>query len=674
MRRPVPPPLRSLAAGLSLCLSVAATAGEPTPADVAFFESRIRPLLVAHCGECHGGDELQGGLRLDGRAALLAGGDSGPAVVPGDAAGSLLIGAVRWESYEMPPDGKLPDTAVADLERWIDLGAPWPAGRESTGSHAPPSAFDLEARRAAHWAWRPVRDPAVPAVRDQAWPNSPVDRFVLARLEAGGLHPAPPADRRALIRRLSFDLTGLPPTPDAITRFLSDDRPEAEGRLVDRLLASPHFGERWGRHWLDLVRYAESRGHEFDHDAPGARHYRDYVIRAFNADVPHDRFVREQIAGDLLTEPRPHPTRGFDESILGTGFWHLGEWVHSPVDTREDEAERFEDMLDTASKTFLGLTVACARCHDHKFDAISTRDYYALAGYLRSSDYRDVRFETRDHNRRVARELDELDREANVDLRAMLGDAGASHMPEASGTPDESPGRVVVDYTGGDPREFLPEGFAFGPRPVRPGDLRASRGADGPVLTVATVGSARRDRAWDRLESIPEPATNRRGVLTAWDRAGKTLRTSEFELTSGRLSYQMRGGCLAVAVVDSHRLVVGPLHGETVEEVKPGAADQVRWVTHDLSRYAGRRMHVEFTVRGDDPLELLRIVDGDPPADARNGPRHLGGRAYDARRPRPGRPLAARPGTAGGRHPHPVPHRTGDAGRHGRGRIRGDPR
>ena len=202
---------------------------------------------------------------------------------------------------------------------------------------------------------------------------------------------------------MTFDLIGLPPTPDEIDAFLRDDSPDAFDKVVDRLLASPQFGERWARHWLDLVRYAETRGHEFDYVIPNAYQYRDYVIRAFNADVPYDQFVTEHVAGDLLDQPRLHPTEGFNESILGTGFWFLGEEVHSPVDIRQDEADRFDNRIDVLTKTFLGLTVSCARCHDHKFDAISTKDYYSLFGFLESSSYRLVRFEALEQNRRVAR-------------------------------------------------------------------------------------------------------------------------------------------------------------------------------------------------------------------------------------------------------------------------------
>src|SRR5207244_2072482 len=211
--------------------------------------------------------------------------------------------------------------------------------------------------------------------------------------EAKGLRPAEPADRRTWIRRVTFDLIGLPPTPAEIDAFLTDDSPQAFERVVDRLLASPHYGEHWARHWFDLVRYAESRGHEFDPNIPNAWQYRDYAIRAFNADVPYNQFVTEHIAGDLIARPRLHLTQKFNESILGTGFWFLGEEVHSPVDIRQDQADRFDNRIDVLTKTFLGLTVACARCHDHKFDAISTQDYYALYGFQSSSSYRLVRFD-----------------------------------------------------------------------------------------------------------------------------------------------------------------------------------------------------------------------------------------------------------------------------------------
>src|SRR5262249_36713033 len=267
---------------------------------------------------------------------------------------------------------------------------------------------NLQKRKMEHWAWQPIQLSAVPAVRDAAWAQSPVDAFILSRLEAKGLKPAERADRRRLLRRVTFDLVGLPPTPEEINAFLKDDSPEAFAKVVDRLLDSPRFGERWARHWLDLVRYAESRGHELDYTTPNAYQYRDYVIRALNADIPYDQFVTEHIAGDLMQRPRLHPRERFNESILGTGFWFLGEEVHSPVDTRQDEADRFDNRIDVMTKAFLGLTVSCARCHDHKFDAISARDYYALFGFLESSSYRLARFDSLEQNRRIAVELAKL--------------------------------------------------------------------------------------------------------------------------------------------------------------------------------------------------------------------------------------------------------------------------
>jgi hypothetical protein len=265
--------------------------------------------------------------------------------------------------------------------------------------------FDLDKRRREHWAWQPVQMVAPPRVRDAAWVASPIDQFILRGLEDAGIAPARRAEKRALIRRLYFDLIGLPPAPHEVDAFVANDAPDAIEKVVDRLLASPFFGERWARHWLDLVRYAETRGHEFDHVVPNAFQYRDYVIRALNDDLPYDQFVIEHIAGDLVHRPRRHPTEGFNESVLGTGFWCLGEELHSPVDIRGDETDRIDNKIDVFSKTFLGLTIACARCHDHKFDAISMRDYYALGGFLLSSSYRQVPFQAMQRNQAVAREL-----------------------------------------------------------------------------------------------------------------------------------------------------------------------------------------------------------------------------------------------------------------------------
>ena len=386
-------------------------------AQLEHFERRIRPLLSRRCFQCHSrkAKQVKAGLYLDSRVAILQGGDSGPALKPGDVKGSLLAQSIRYTGdYEMPPQGKLPANEIKLLEDWIRDGAPWPKASDIPVRDKIERA-DLDTLKAQHWVWQPVDENVQPgAIRNTSWPRTPIDHFIMARLESRSLKPAPAADRRTLLRRVSFDLTGLPPAPDDLRAFLADTSPKAYAQAVDRLLNSRAFGERWGRHWLDLVRYAESRGHEFDYNSPNAHQYRDYVIRAYNADVPYNQFVREHLAGDLLAEPRLNPQDGSNESILGTGFWFLGEWCHSPVDIRKDEIDRFDNMIDVVGKTFLGLTISCARCHDHKFDPIPTTDYYGLSGFLQSSSYRLARFDTLDHNRGVAEQLDVARRRART--------------------------------------------------------------------------------------------------------------------------------------------------------------------------------------------------------------------------------------------------------------------
>lgn len=399
-----------------------APAQEPDAAAIEFFEKQVRPILVSRCYECHDSKqkEPKGGLRVDSRASLLAGGETGPAIVPGKPKEGYLVDAINYgETYQMPPKGKLPAAEIVTLTKWVEMGAPWP---KEDGPKVLTKDFDLAKRKAEHWCWQPLQQPAIPTVKNEAWIKQPLDKFILAKLEAANISPALPADKRTLIRRVYFDLIGLPPTPDEVNAFLKDESPQAFEKVVDHLLQSPHFGERWGRHWLDLMRYAESRGHEFDYTIPGAWQYRDYVIRALNADVPYDKFMTEHIAGDLLVQPRVNPERKFNESILGTGFWFFGEWIHSPVDIRKDETDRFDNMIDVFSKSFLGLTVTCARCHDHKFDALSQKDYYALFGYLQSSGHRLVRFETQLEEQRIARELGDLDSVYRVRVGDVIAD------------------------------------------------------------------------------------------------------------------------------------------------------------------------------------------------------------------------------------------------------------
>jgi hypothetical protein len=359
----------------------AETAREFAAADLDFFETRIRPVLVEHCYQCHSGDSdvLQGGLLLDSREGVLAGGDSGPAAVPGKPGESLLIEALKYESFEMPPDGKLAESVIADFSEWIETGL---ADPRTGGATQRPTAANVEEGR-KFWCFQPVRDHEPPAVQDAAWPHGDVDRFLLAKLESQNLRPALDADRAAWLRRVTFDLIGLPPTPQEIDAFIDDTIPGAHERVVDRLLASPHFGERWGRHWLDVARFAESSGGGRSIVFKDAWRYRDYVIDAFNEDKPLDEFIVEQLAGDLL----PHADEAEDrDHLIATAYLLLGAHNYEEQDKRLLEMDVVDEQLDTISRGLLGMTVACARCHDHKFDPIPTADYYALAGIFRSTN------------------------------------------------------------------------------------------------------------------------------------------------------------------------------------------------------------------------------------------------------------------------------------------------
>lgn len=352
-----------------------------------FFENKVRPILVNRCYECHSGEKTEGGLNLESRKAILKGGDYGPAIEVGDPEESLIIDAVNYgDFYEMPPKSKLPQEEIDILTKWVEEGAAWPATDDIAISNE--EEFDVETRKGEHWCWQSVIRPKIPEIESE-WGTDPLDKFIEQQVSSAGLKVAPQADRATLLRRLCFDLVGLPPTPAQIQAYVVEQTMTLE-QMVDELLASPHFGERWARHWMDLTRYAETCGHEFDYPIHNAYRYRDYLIRAFNSDVSYDQLVREHIAGDLLTEPRRNPKHQYNESILGTGFWFLGEATHGPVDVKGDEAGHIDNQIDVMTKTFLGLTVACARCHDHKFDAISTEDYYSLSGFLQSSRRQDA--------------------------------------------------------------------------------------------------------------------------------------------------------------------------------------------------------------------------------------------------------------------------------------------
>jgi hypothetical protein len=362
----------------------------PTPEQARFFESKVRPVLVETCVKCHGPEKQKSHLRLDTRAGAVAGGDSGPAVVPGNPAESLLVTAIRHEDdvLKMPPSKKLAPEVVADLTRWVQMGAPWPgpggegaeAGAKATSSGTRKGAFTITDKDRAHWAFQPLKRPGVPVVKDPGLVRNPVDAFILAGIETKGLKPNPPAATHELVRRAYFDLTGLPPTPEELEAFVNDKAPDSYERLVDRLLDSPRYGEKWGRHWLDLVRFAETNSYERDNPKPSAWRYRDYVITSLNQDKPFDRFVREQLAGDELAD-------GGSDGLIATGYYRLGIWDDEPTDREQALFDGLDDIVATTAQVFLGLTVDCARCHDHKIDPIAQADYYKLVSFFRNINH-----------------------------------------------------------------------------------------------------------------------------------------------------------------------------------------------------------------------------------------------------------------------------------------------
>ena len=385
--------IRSALSRIILCAAaLVAGAGRAVTAEeggVEISAAAVRSLLASRCGKCHDDATAKGGLSLASAAGLLAGGDSGPAIVPGKPEESLLLAAVGYadDRVQMPPDGKLSAAEIKSLSEWVMQGAPWPAAGAPAGAPvaraAPRRITDADR---AHWAFQPVHDEAPPEVANEAWPRGAIDRFILARLEAAGLPPVEPADKRTLLRRATFDLTGLPPTPEEMEDFLADESPEAFETVIERLLASPQYGERWGRHWLDVVRYADARDLiqlPPESDFREAWRYRDWVVDAFNRDLPYTDFLSRQIAGDLLQPD--DPGRIDAEALVATGFLAIADFVPGDVDKERMIADCVNDQIDVVGRTFLGLSLACARCHDHKFDPVSTDDYHALAGIFLST-------------------------------------------------------------------------------------------------------------------------------------------------------------------------------------------------------------------------------------------------------------------------------------------------
>ena len=577
-------------------------AAEPlTPAQVDFFEKRIRPFLANDCYECHGAEKQKGGLRLDSRNALRKGGDSGPAIVPGDAAQSLLIQSIRHEhaDHRMPKDRpKLSDSAIASFVQWVNDGAPdprdHPPSTESAGAAGWESVF--QARR-EWWSLQPLKKPVLPAVKDIGWSDQPIDRFILARLEASGIRPALPASPMTWLRRVHFVITGLPPSPEELRVFLEDPSQAGRARVLDRLLASPHYGERWARHWMDLVRFAETYGHEQDFDIPHAWRYRDYLIRAFNADVPYDQFLKEHVAGDLLPTPRRHPTAGFNESVIGTGWWYLHQATHAPVDPALDEADRIDNQIDVFSKTFLGLTVACARCHDHKFDAVSTQDYYSLTAYLRGSRQEiasldpdgtlEPRVEELRHQH--ARETTSL-REALTRVRTGGGPGIAAylsaarevlHGPAKAGDTEANAATDLVfeDFEDGTYTRWKVEGTAFGTEPAagKHPHQQAVEGFEGRRLANS---------------------------FTQGDAPKGALRSSPFPVTHPYLRFLLGGG-----IPTKKARIVLRVEGREVREASGQNRERLEPRIWDVREFAGKTATLEIIDDDDSTWGHINVDD-----------------------------------------------------------------
>ncbi|HLQ38050.1 MAG TPA: PSD1 and planctomycete cytochrome C domain-containing protein [Planctomycetota bacterium] len=572
--------------GFGLVATAVLAQQQPPAADrLQVFEAEVRPLLSEHCWRCHGRQVQKSGLRLDHGSFLRAGGTRGPALEAGDPAHSLLLRAVHYQDVDlqMPPRSRLAPAQVAVLERWIADGAFWP-DEPVPAAAAPAPGFDFEQRR-RHWAWQALCDPPSPPVRDATWVRDPLDAFVLAGLEAAELAPAPPASPAGLLRRVCFDLVGLPPAPALVTAFSADPSEQRYRAIVDDLLASPRFGERWARHWLDLVRYAETLGHEYDFEVPNAWRYRDYVIRALAADVPYDQFVREHLAGDLLPVPRRDPVTGANESVQGTAFWWFVEQTHSPVDVVQAQADRVANQIDVLGKTFLGLTVACARCHDHKFDAITTVDYYALYGIVAGARYAQQPLQPCDLQGEGYRAVLLLQRRlaTAVATAAAAADSADPRWRQLALLPperwDERLGSAAVPA-------------------LRPGDTLIADAGDaaGWQLSDDGFGSAPwRGPVADDLPAqlqwrlLPGPwwhsgvaGTHRHGLLT----------TRSFVLDRPFVHVRVAGsGARATLVVEGFQLVRDPIYGGLHRSIGGGDA---RWVTYEVGRWQGRSAYLQF--------------------------------------------------------------------------------
>ena len=668
---------------LPILIAESGACGELEKVRLEFFERKIRPVLADRCFKCHSADseKLKGGLQVDHLAYLLKGGESGPAIVEGDPGASRLIEALHYGNpdLQMPPKSKLPGLVVADFEKWIADGAAWPdekLPKRNQGSQV--KTFDLEKRRAEHWCWRPVEDPVPPPVKNTDWPKSPIDQFILSRIESAGLRPALPADRRVWLRRVYFDLIGLPPSPKQLEDFVEDKSESAYRRVVDELLASPGFGENWARHWMDLVRYADTYGHEFDYPIRYAFEYRDYLIRAFNEDVPYDLFVKEQIAGDLLDKPRWNSSGDFNESVLGTGFWFLYEATHAPTDVRADECDHMDNQLDVFGKSFLGLTISCARCHDHKFDAISAADYYSLTSYLKSSLRQEISVDPGQTREKTAQQQRELRRRLMKNSPGVSVEAEKSNRPGSAFLAAAHLARVKASKSEVATAEKQ-QGFSAGTvsawirlfeaasssgqgkeKPQAPNEW-LSTWVEKPAMAVKEIGKIKRNQAAEQSflnrgkvfadfseGKLPNgwvssgtafSASGDGGKISfgpkesfAWpgcldgallgDKPCGVLRSPSFVIESGNINVRLKSDRLYMRVImDNYQMAQfnGLLFkGTTLKQVNTGG--EFQWVSlgGDLKKYIGHRAYLEFVDGGSGTtvIDEIRLSSENAPPGA----------------------------------------------------------
>lgn len=553
-----------------------------------FFESKIRPVLVTECYDCHGASKAKGGLRLDSRAAILEGGDSGPTLVAGDPEKSLLIQSLAHthadEDLHMPKEGaKLDDAALKHFVEWIRMGAPDPRDKPEPVLSSEQSWELTLAQRKQWWCFQPVKNPPAPVVKDAAWSQHPVDRFILAKLESEGLAPAAPADALTLIRRLSYVLTGLAPTPEELSAFqraYSEDRESSTEHLINRLLASPHYGEKWARHWMDWVRYAESYGSEGDPPIPYAWRYRDYVIRAFNDDVPYPQLVREAIAGDFLAEPRINKETNLNESALGIGQLRMVLHGFSPTDTLDEMVTFTDNQIDTVTKAFQGLTVSCARCHNHKFDAISQADFYALFGIFTSTHPAVVDVNAPDLGKAERKELTALKQQ----LHQVVGKAwlqAAEKLEPVAATPAAPSAAVELVRWDLRKEKWFTDGHGVAQGTTKPGEFSVATEGSGIIARVHPAG------VFSDLIS-----TKDRGVLMS----------PRFKCEGGTLWMRSSGTASArVKYVVQNYPRTGTIHKAV--ELKEDADTVLGWRKLDLNYWKGDDMFIQCTTASDLPAE-----------------------------------------------------------------------